>query len=57
MVASHMRDREAHHVHQSGMNSITPADLGCRSTLLVDKHAAYIKGFSKIWEVRLLMTV
>lgn len=29
----------------------TPADLGVRSELLVDKHAAYIKGFSRIWEV------
>ncbi len=34
------------------MNELTPADLGVRSQLLVDKHAEYIRSFSKIWEVR-----
>jgi hypothetical protein len=29
----------------------TPADLGVRSTLLVDKHAEYIKSFSRLWDV------
>jgi hypothetical protein len=31
---------------------MTPADLGARAELLVDKHAAYIKGFARIWEAR-----
>jgi hypothetical protein len=35
----------------SAMGAITPADLGLRSKLLVDKHAAYIASFSNIWEV------
>jgi hypothetical protein len=34
------------------MNALTPLDLGPRAELLVDKHAAYIKGFARIWEVR-----
>lgn len=33
-------------------HALTPADLGPRSTLLVDKHAEYIATFSNIWEVR-----
>jgi hypothetical protein len=33
------------------MNAPTPADLGVRSQLLVDKHAAYIGSFSNVWEV------
>ncbi|KIZ06742.1 protein geranylgeranyltransferase typeII [Monoraphidium neglectum] len=32
------------------MNALTPLDLGPRAELLVDKHAAYIKGFARIWE-------
>ncbi|GFH15685.1 uncharacterized protein HaLaN_11957 [Haematococcus lacustris] len=32
------------------MGDITPDDLGCRAQLLVDKHAEYIRSFSKIWE-------
>lgn len=32
------------------MSAETPADLGPRSKLLYDKHADYIKSFSKIWE-------
>jgi hypothetical protein len=27
------------------------AGLGPRAALLVDKHAAYIKSFTRIWEV------
>jgi hypothetical protein len=34
------------------INAVTPADLGPRAALLVDKHAAYIMGFARIWEVR-----
>jgi hypothetical protein len=34
-------------------HALTPADLGLRSSLLVQKHAAYIASFSNIWEVRL----
>lgn len=30
----------------------TADDLGVRAELLVDKHAAYIRSFSKLWEVR-----
>lgn len=33
-------------------HALTPADLGPRASLLVDKHAAYIASFSNIWEVR-----
>jgi hypothetical protein len=33
------------------MGGLTPDDLGPRSQLLVDKHAAYIASFSTIWEV------
>lgn len=33
------------------MNATTPADLGLRAQLLVDKHAEYIKSFGKPWEV------
>ena len=33
------------------IHATTPADLGPRATLLVDKHAAYIQGFARIWEV------
>ncbi len=32
-------------------NATTPLDLGARSTLLLDKHADFIKSYSKIWEV------
>jgi hypothetical protein len=39
----------------SPANAATPADLGPRAALLVDKHAEYIKGFSRIWEVRACM--
>ncbi|KAG1672305.1 hypothetical protein FOA52_004320 [Chlamydomonas sp. UWO 241] len=28
----------------------TPTDLGVRSTLLTDKHAEYIKSFTRLWE-------
>ncbi|GFH29111.1 geranylgeranyl transferase type-2 subunit beta, partial [Haematococcus lacustris] len=38
-----------HGRHQT-MGDITPDDLGCRAQLLVDKHAEYIRSFSKIWE-------
>lgn len=31
---------------------VTPDDLGVRSTLLVDKHAEYIRSFTRLWEVR-----
>lgn len=31
---------------------VTPADLGVRSSLLVDKHAEYIRSFTRLWEVR-----
>ena len=34
-----------------GIRDLTPADLGPRSSLLVDKHAEYIASFSKLWEV------
>eukprot|EP00878_Enallax_costatus_P025701 GHUV01027521.1.p1 GENE.GHUV01027521.1~~GHUV01027521.1.p1 ORF type:complete len:106 (+),score=18.07 GHUV01027521.1:188-505(+) len=34
----------------SHTNAMTPEDLGPRSKLLVDKHAAYIASFSNIWE-------
>jgi hypothetical protein len=34
------------------INAVTPADLGPRAALLVDRHAAYIQGFARIWEVR-----
>ena len=37
----------------NGMASSLPDDeipLGIRSTLLVDKHAEYIKSFTKLWE-------
>jgi hypothetical protein len=33
------------------MEATTPADLGVRATLLIDKHAEYIKSFSKLWDV------
>eukprot|EP00798_Chlamydomonas_sp_ICE-L_P026553 gene26553-18321_t len=33
------------------MNDTTPAELGVRSKLLVDKHAHYIASFSKLWEI------
>ena len=36
----------------AAMNETTPAELGVRSVLLVDKHAEYIRSFSKLWEVR-----
>jgi len=36
------------------VHATTPADLGERATLLVEKHAAYIKSFSRIWEVRVV---
>jgi hypothetical protein len=35
----------------AALNAATPADLGPRAELLLDKHAAYIRSFSKIWEV------
>ena len=35
------------------MSALTPEDLGSRAKLLVDKHAAYIKSFSNLWEVRI----
>jgi hypothetical protein len=36
----------------AAMGALTPEDLGPRSKLLVDKHAAYIASFATIWEVR-----
>jgi hypothetical protein len=35
----------------AAMGALTPDDLGPRSQLLVDNHAAYIASFSTIWEV------
>jgi hypothetical protein len=35
----------------AAMGALTPDDLGPRSQLLVEKHAAYIASFSTIWEV------
>lgn len=32
-------------------HALTPADLGPRSSLLLQKHAEYIASFSNIWEV------
>lgn len=32
-------------------HALTPAELGPRSSLLVQKHAEYIASFSNIWEV------
>lgn len=41
-------------MQQHSLSATTPADLGPRAALLVEKHAEYIKGFVRIWEVRRL---